>query len=227
MNERSFGLVTSEATSPTGLGRVVESVVKDPVLIAKRHEQICDAAIRLFSRRGFHQTSVREMAEAAGLSVGTLYSYIKTKEDILSLVYQRIFRRFQERVDEATAGIEDPVARLRAALEATLTVNDEFREVVLLLYQESHALGKEVLESLFDLDRQYASYLATILDRGVQRGLFRVRDTRMMAICLLFLSAVWALKGWNLREYTLREVTDDLVAMVFRGILAHDVPAQA
>ncbi len=201
-------------------------MVKDPVLIVKRHEQICDAAIGLFSRRGFHQTSVREIAEAAGLSIGTLYSYIKTKEDVLSLVYQRIFRRFQERVDEATEGIEDPVARLRAALEATLTVNDEFREVVLLLYQESHALGKEVLESLFDLDRQYASYLGAILDRGVQRGVFRVRDTKLMAICLLFLSAVWALKGWNLREYGLPEVTDDLVAMVFRGILVPEASAR-
>src|SRR3972149_1304377 len=102
MNERSFGRVTPEAIPPTSIGRAVECVVKDPALIAKRHEQICDAAIRLFSRRGFHQTSVREIAEAASLSIGTLYSYIKTKEDILSLVYQRIFRRFQERVDEAT-----------------------------------------------------------------------------------------------------------------------------
>lgn len=100
----------------------VETLVKDRGLISRRHEQICDAALKLFTRKGFHQTSVREIAEASGLPIGTLYTYIKTKEDILYLIYRRIFAIFQERMLEATDGIEDPSRQLKAALEATLKI---------------------------------------------------------------------------------------------------------
>lgn len=68
----------------------IETVVKDQELIGRRHAQICDATLKLFSRKGFHRTTVREISEACGLGTGTLYSYIKTKEDILHLVYRQI-----------------------------------------------------------------------------------------------------------------------------------------
>jgi AcrR family transcriptional regulator len=49
----------------------VETIVKDQDLIGRRHGQICDAALKLFSRKGYRQTSVREIAEACGLGIGT------------------------------------------------------------------------------------------------------------------------------------------------------------
>ena len=63
----------------------IETIVKNQDLISRRHAQICDVALKLFSRKGFHRTSVREIARGCGLGIGTLYSYIKTKEDILYL----------------------------------------------------------------------------------------------------------------------------------------------
>ena len=78
--------------------RGVSTVVKDPDLIQRRHTQISMAGLRLFSQKGYHRTTVREIAEACGLGIGTLYSYIKTKEDILCIVYGRILETFRERV---------------------------------------------------------------------------------------------------------------------------------
>ena len=120
----------------------IETIVKDQELIGRRHMQICDAALKLFSRKGFHRTTVREIAGACGLGIGTLYSYIKTKEDILSLVYRRILETFQARLLKATRGIQDPRLQLKVAVEETLRIYDECQDVVLLLYQESHALGR-------------------------------------------------------------------------------------
>ncbi len=137
--------------------RQIETVVKDRALIERRHAQICDAALHLFARKGYHLTSVREIAQAAHLSVGALYTYIKSKEDILLLVYRRILNLFRVKMSEAIVESGDPTAQLRAGIEATLTLYDEYHDLILVLYQESHTLRKEALQQLFGVDRQYVS----------------------------------------------------------------------
>ncbi|MFQ5881563.1 MAG: TetR/AcrR family transcriptional regulator [Candidatus Methylomirabilales bacterium] len=201
------------------MGREVETLVKDQDLITRRHGQICDAALKLFARKGFHDTTVREVAEASGLGIGTLYSYIKTKEDILYLIYQRIFSQFQERMRTAVVGIDDPTLQLRVALETTLKIYDEFQETVLLLYQESHVLSRQTLQSLFEVDRLYVSFFEEILRQGNQAGVFRVKEPNLVAISLLFLCAVWVLKRWNLKQYSLADVVDTLTDLVCKGIM--------
>ncbi len=198
--------------------KIVETLVKDQGLISRRHEQICDAALKLFARQGFHQTSVREIAKASGLPIGTLYTYIKTKEDILNLIYRRIFGIFQGRMVYATRDIEDPTRQFQAALEATLKIYDEFQDVVLLLYQESHALSRHAIQSLVDVDRSYVSFLREILERGNRQGQFAVKDPNFIAIAVLFLCAVCALKRWNLKGYTLPEATEHLGNLILHGI---------
>jgi len=198
----------------------IETIVKDQDLIGRRHTQICDAALRLFSRKGFHRTTVREIAEACGLGIGTLYSYIKAKEDILYLVYRRILETFEARMLEATRGIQDPRLQLKAALEETLKIYDECQDVVLLLYQESHALGRQALQSLFELDRTYVGSFREILERGNRAGHFAVKEPHLLAVCILFLCAVWDLKRWNLQGYTLETMIENLTALILNGISA-------
>ena len=205
----------------------IETIVKDQALVDRRHAQICDAALKLFSSKGFHQTSVREIAEATGLGTGTLYSYIQRKEDILTLLYRRILAAFEVRMREATRGIEDPRGQLQAALEATLRIYDEYRDEVLLLYRESHAVGREGLEALFEVDRTYVGFFREILGRGVQRGQFRELDPDLHAVCILFLCAVWPLKRWNLKAYTLDTVTQALAALLVEGVGTRSAPEPA
>jgi AcrR family transcriptional regulator len=196
----------------------IETVVKDRVLIERRHEQICDAALHLFARKGYHQTSVREIAEAANLSVGAIYNYIKTKQDILLLVYHRILDLFQKRMSEAMVLSGEPTAQLRAAIEATFKLYDDYQDLVLVLYQESHMLRPGALQQLFEVDRRYVSMLQAIIERGNREGHFAVGDSNLLAIAILFLCAVWPLKRWNLKKYDLAAVTDGVIGLVMNGI---------
>ncbi len=198
--------------------RQIETVVKDRALIERRHEQICDAALHLFARKGYHQTSVRELAEAAHLSVGALYTYIKSKEDILLLVYHRIFNLFQVKMSEAMIKSGDPTAQLRSAIEATLKLYDEYHDLILVLYQESHTLRREALQQLFEVDRRYVSMVQAIIEGGNRQGHFAVEDANLAAIVILFLCAVWPLKRWNLKKYDLATVTDGVIGLVLNGI---------
>lgn len=219
LNERSIGSLPGTVMRKNVL-QDIETIVKDQDLVDRRHAQICDAAITLFSRKGFHQTSVREIAEACGLGIGTLYSYIKTKEDILHLVYRRILETFEVRMLEATKDIEDPRLQLKAALEATLKIYDECQDVVVLLYQESHALSRQALQALFEVDRTYVGFFREILERGNRVGHFAVKDPHLLAVCILFLCAVWDLKRWNLKGNTLETVIENLTTLILNGISA-------
>jgi len=70
--------------------RPIETVVQDKDLVAQRHDEIFRAASRVFISRGYHTATVREIAQEAGLSLGGLYSYIRTKEGILYLVFDKL-----------------------------------------------------------------------------------------------------------------------------------------
>lgn len=205
--------------------REIETVVRDQDLIGKRHAQICGVALKLFSRKGFHRTTVREIAEACGLGIGTLYSYIRTKDDILHLVYRRILETFEMRMLQATRGIQDPRLQLRAAVEETLKIYDECEDAVLLLYQESHVLGRQGMQGLFEVDRAYVGIFREVLERGTHAGHFVVKEPHLLAVCILFLCAVWDMKRWNLQGYTLDTVIDNLTSLILNGISADGTDA--
>ena len=71
--------------------REVKSSVKDESLIEKRREQMIRGAVKLFKEKGFHRTTTREIAKEAGFSIGTLYEYIRTKEDVLYFSFVTAF----------------------------------------------------------------------------------------------------------------------------------------
>ena len=71
---------------------MIPTKVKNKKLVEKRREQIVLAAIKLFAQKGFHKTSLRDLAEEAGISHGNFYDYIGTKQDIFFLIHEFINR---------------------------------------------------------------------------------------------------------------------------------------
>jgi AcrR family transcriptional regulator len=69
------------------IGKEVHSNIKTARLIDPRRKQIIKGAMQVISTKGFHGATVRDIAEAAGLTVGTMYNYVRSKEDILYIVY--------------------------------------------------------------------------------------------------------------------------------------------
>jgi AcrR family transcriptional regulator len=77
--------------------RDIPTQVKNRELVERRRSQIVDAAVEMFLQKGFHKTTTRQIAQAAGISNGLLYEYIATKEDILYLVCDAIHAEMQRR----------------------------------------------------------------------------------------------------------------------------------
>ncbi len=94
--------------------REVQSSVKDERLIKIRRNQMIKGAISLFKEKGFHRTTTREIAKAAGFSIGTLYEYIRSKEDILYLVIDSIYDEVQDKLQQDLTSHQGTLEELKA-----------------------------------------------------------------------------------------------------------------
>jgi AcrR family transcriptional regulator len=86
--------------SPRTAPLEVPTHVKDRDLVERRRRQIVDATVKLFIEQGFHKTTTRRIARAAGFSIGTLYEYVNSKEDVLYLVCTAIHAEVERCVEE-------------------------------------------------------------------------------------------------------------------------------
>lgn len=201
-----------------GARRTIETVVRNRQLIDQRHDQIFRAASRVFISRGFHRATVREIAEEAGLSLGSLYSYIRRKEDILYLVFEKLTTTLRENIRRAIDGIEDPAEQMRAALRADLKTTEQYQDKILLMYQESKSLDRESLHAVLSREAEYVKFFEDILSAGYARGVFK-GDPRLSADVIAYLCSILALRRWNLRRrFPSDEILDGLIAFILRGL---------
>jgi AcrR family transcriptional regulator len=181
---------------------VVKSVVDDAELVAKRRRQLVDAAIELFCREGFHDTTVSDIARAAGVSAGLVYQYMRDKQDLLFLALSHIVETNKQEIPAALAGVEDPVARLRTAVEAYARVMDANREAVLLTYRESKSLTREYKEVLKSMELETNKLISGCIEHCMRAGCMKKTNVELLTYHLVVMSHAWALKYWRLRRIT-------------------------
>ena len=89
------------AINPTEERKSIPTLVKNASLGWERRAILVDAAVELFINKGFHQTTTWQIAKAAGFSIGTLYEYIASKEDVLYLVCDSIHKEMETQLRKA------------------------------------------------------------------------------------------------------------------------------
>ncbi|MDJ0912984.1 MAG: TetR/AcrR family transcriptional regulator [Desulfobacterales bacterium] len=187
----------------------IPSQVKNPALVESRRRQIVDATVLLFIARGFHKTTTRQIAHAAGLPIGTLYEYIASKEDILYLVCDAIHAEVEQGVSEALAlakGGRDALARV---IREYFMVCHRMSDHILLIYQETQSLPnqyrKKVLENEVRITGLFMEVLAHLMASG-ELPHIEERAVELMAHNISVLGHMWTFRRWFLgRHYTIED----------------------
>lgn len=109
---------------------------QDQTLIARRKDEILDVATRVFAEQGYRQTDVQVVADMLNVGKGTVYRYFSTKEDLFLGAVDRGMRRLINRMDAATAAVDDPLDQIAAAVRTYLAFFDQHGELIELLIQE-------------------------------------------------------------------------------------------
>lgn len=164
----------------------VHASVKDEKLVALRREQMIKGAVQLFKQKGFPRTTTREIAKAAGFSIGTLYEYIRTKDDVLYLVCDSIYEHVKERLEEVVCTEKGSIESLKIAITNYFKVMDELQEEVLIMYQEVRFLPKESLPYVLEKEFQMVGMFENILEQCTENGTFTLNKKRYSFLHITF-----------------------------------------
>ncbi|QPC47745.1 TetR/AcrR family transcriptional regulator [Mangrovibacillus cuniculi] len=189
--------------------REVQASVKDERLVLQRREQMIAGAVRLFKEKGFHRTTTREIAKAAGFSIGTLYEYIRTKEDVLYLVCDHIYDTVRARLDHINLDVRT-VEGLQSAIAHYFLIMDELQDEVLVMYQEVKSLTRDALPYVLQKEKNMVDMLQKMIQRFVSTHKLPLTEdgVHLLAHNMFVQGQMWAFRRWALRStYTLTDYT--------------------
>ena len=206
--------MTAEALDPQHVAR--------RVLAEHRSRQLLDAAARLMEREGSEAVSMQALAAEAGVSVGLIYRYYGSKDDVLLAVISDVLDAFATSVPAAIAEAgEDPVRQLAAAFSAYCRVIDTHRHAAVLTYRESKSLDEAGRNQIKQREVETSQPLRDAIHRGVEAGLLSVTDPDLIAYNLLLLAHAWALKHWYFeRSYDLQTYIERQTAIGLGALIA-------
>lgn len=196
----------------------IVSSVKDMELVQKRRQQMIKAAIQLFKEKGFHRTTTREIAKEAGFSIGTLYEYIRTKEDVLFLVCESIYEQVYKRL-EATIDLENPsVGHLLDVVEAYFRHMDDMQEEVVIMYQEVKSLKNDTKEQILQKEREMVGMLERVIVACLSDTIPRV-DAQLMANNIFVQGQMWGFRRWMLqKQFSLDDYIHRQIQFIKNGL---------
>jgi AcrR family transcriptional regulator len=187
----------------------IPTQIKNPDLVERRRRQIAKAAVQLFVEKGFHKTTTRQIAHAAGFSIGSLYEYVASKEDVLYLVCEAIHAEVERAVAEAMSRATGGLDALVEVIREYLLVCDRMSDFILLLYQETRSLPsqwqKRVLEDEIRITGLFVEILARIAATGELSNLDE-RSIEVVAHNISVLGHMWTFRRWFFgRHYTIED----------------------
>ena len=175
----------------------IRTMSNDHELVRERRRFIASRSLPLFSKNGFDRTSVRDISKACDMSVGAVYHYLGSKDDIGLLVAEQMRSEMLEFMGHA---FDDPrpVESLRSIIAEWCRLCDRLQDNVLFLYQEPRNIGKPIQERIAEVELQCLAWFEEILCKGVDTGTFRPMDTRLFAFNIYICGNMWAFRRWYL-----------------------------
>ncbi len=201
--------------------RQVQASVKDERLVKKRRDQMIKGAVTLFIQKGFHRTTTREIAKAAGFSIGTLYEYIRTKEDVLYLVCDSIYDQVRERLYEGLDTKKGTIESLKQGISDYFKVVDEMQDEVLVMYQEVKSLSKDALPYVLKKELEMVAMFEHVVTLCVENGELELsmEEVKMIAHNIFVQGQMWAFRRWTLQKmYSLEQYIQLQTDLLFQGI---------
>jgi AcrR family transcriptional regulator len=187
-----------------------------------RRALIVQAAAELFASKGFQKTTVRDIAEQAGVLSGSLYAHIETKEDLFLEIVRLAARHFEQALAPIVASSLSPSEKLRHAVKAHIGVIDESRAWAQVYLSDVAELSDEARQEARRLRRQYEAYWIKILHEGVAAGVFSIEDetlTRFFVLSGLNGMTHWYRAGGRL---TCDEIADIYANLIERMLQPTD-----
>ena len=176
--------------------------------------------MKVFKTKGFHAASMREIAEACQISLGSLYDYIEKKDDILFLVHQHGLDQMYSRLKEKMAPHSDPYEQFINVLQELFRISIDLKDELMFMYTETKHLEKPFLNEILRQEKEFLSFLESLIKKCIDSGAFECQNPAIYANIISFLGAVAIpMRGWDLfPKHSEEEVIEELIHLIDSGL---------
>ena len=181
----------------------------------RRRRELSAVVTRLVEERGFDSISVSEVAEEASISVGGLYRYIKTKNDLLELVCDEINLELLEQMKAAADAEKGIRNKLKAAISHYWLKHWKASAAIIVAYREYQSFSKAASQRYARQEREIVEYLADLIRAGVLVEEFRDVDARLLAYEIILLAHMRALKAHAVKDKDPDFVLEEHLELIF------------
>lgn len=190
---------------------------------ADKHSKIIDAAIKVFSRKGFYNARISDIAKEAQVADGTIYLYFNNKYDILISLFEEEIGKIILEVKLLIEQESDPRAMLQIFALHHLRMMEEKRELAEVLQMELRQCNKFMREYRNTKFIEYVDIVSAIVKKGMEMGMFRANVLPGVFKRAFFGALDETARLWVLspdHSYTIDEAAAQISAIFLEGILA-------
>lgn len=186
--------------------------------IANKEEQILAKAVHIFRQKGYHATSMQNIADAVGLQKASLYHYIPSKQALLSKIFERSIGALTQQLEAIHASNDSPHNKLRRAIESHVLALCEQLDTYTVYLSERRALTNRYHARVRAEGEKHARLIERILEEGIARKQFRAMDTKMVALAILGMCN-WVYQWYSPEgRLTPQEIAKIFADLVLEGI---------
>ncbi len=191
--------------------------IKNSRLAVGNLEKIFNATFALAAEKGFQAMSLRDLSSEAQISMGGLYSYIGSKDDLASVI-EGVLRSCIDRVIDALNEAQlEPVEYLRTLIFSEIYMEEVLRPWYHFCFMELRGLPREQQQQTLALELRFEDALIEVFNRGNAAGQFRCANPVLLASQVTAQLEQWHLKQW---KFKLRGVSNDQYAQfIFDNVL--------
>lgn len=192
--------------------------IKNPKVAIGNLEKIFTATFRLANAKGFQAMSLRDLSRETGISMGGLYAYIGSKNDLASVI-EGVLRNY---IDQVIGGLArenlQPVQRLKAIIFGEIYMMQILNPWYYFCFMELKGLDREQQEQAMELELRFERILIDAFKAGMEQGQFMCSRPELLAAAVTAQLQQWHLKHW---KFKLREVgMDEYALYIFDNLLA-------
>jgi len=189
-------------------------------VLSDKHSAILDAATAVFAERGFFNAQVADIARGAGIAAGTVYLYFRSKDEILTSIFDRTMKEAIAEGRAALAEEADPVERLRRIARLHLTRMGRDRSLAVVFQVELRQTTKFMERFSTTGLRDYLKLIQQTIEDGQARGTFRATVSARTAAKIFFGALDEMATNWILsrRRYALANEADEIVDLLVGGL---------
>ena len=183
--------------------------VKKEATVIRNLARIFDAALKIGNQHGFQAMSMRDFSKETGLSMGALYAYFASKDELLDMILRQGRRLVLRILEEQLDAVGDPVEKLETAIRTHLFLSEALQPWFYLSFMEAKNMSPREKEKTVAGELYTDQLFADILEEGQKAGLFALRDLQNSAAGIKALLQDWYVKRW---KYARRQTKVDQYA---------------